>query len=314
MSELYTNNQHGARRARTRRRSKLPAMLFILLIAAGLLTFGILFMRDHLLLGTPAASAAKNGQFDIDFEELSELCANSVRAFQAEESDLLALHDAAEENPEYRREIEFLAAHISAYSQDAVNAAIISPEKTSFVLLEPFAERTYGDVKLDPSETEGVPFLLQYDSRWAFHPYGSSVMGYTACGPTCLSMAAIGVTGDGRYDPVYISDFAEKAGYYVWGTGTSWLLFTDGAAVLGLTGVIIPCDEATMRARLDAGEVLIASMTAGDFTKSGQFIVIHSYTGAGFRIYDPSSVERSEERWSFSRLQSQMAQLWSISG
>ena len=313
MSELYTNNQHYARRARTRRRSKLPAMLFILLIAAGLLTFGILFMRDHLLFGTSAGSAAKNGQFDIDFEELSELCADSENSFQASESDLQALHDTAEENPKYRREIEFLAAHISAYSQDAVNTAVISPEKTSFVLLEPFAERTYGGVRLDPSETEGVPFLLQYDSRWAFHPYGSSVMGYTACGPTCLSMAAIGVTGDGRYDPVYVSDFAEKAGYYVWGTGTSWLLFTDGAADLGLTGVIIPADESVMRSRLDAGEVLIASMTAGDFTKNGHFIVIHGYGGAGFSVYDPSSVERSGRSWSFSSLQSQMAQLWSIS-
>ena len=33
------------------------------------------------------------------------------------------------------------------------------------------------------------PYLLQYDSRWCFHGFGSSFMGFTACGPTCLSMA-----------------------------------------------------------------------------------------------------------------------------
>lgn len=312
MSEIYTNNPQYRRQARHRHRSKLPAMLLILLVAAGLLTLGILFMRDHLVSGAPDPAAAKNGQYDIDFEALSELCDSAGGTFQAAESDLSALRNTAAENPEYRREIVFLAEHISAYSQDAVNTALISPEKTAFVLLEPFEERTYGDVVLGPGETEGVPFLLQYDSRWAFHPYGSSVMGYTACGPTCLSMAAIGVTGDGRYDPVYVSDFAESSGYYVWGTGTSWLLFTDGAAELGLKGTIIPADESDMRARLDAGEVLIASMTAGDFTKNGHFIVIHDYTNAGFCIYDPSSVERSGESWSFSRLHGQMAQLWSI--
>lgn len=323
MAKTYTNNTQYRQpyRRYARRRSRAPKIFIILLLSAALLLLGFYLIKGRGLSGRLGRGTLPGGQeppdavqFGIDYESLEQKCESSQGGFQATEGELSALRELAEENPEYRKEIEFLTEHIDAYSQDAVNAVLVSPEKAAFVLLEPFEERTYGEVELSADELDGgVPFLLQYDSRWAFHPYGSSVMGYTACGPTCLSMAAIGVTGDGKYDPVYVSDFAEKAGYYVWGTGTSWLLFTEGAAALGLTGTIIPADENGMRARLDAGEVLIASMTEGDFTMNGHFIVIYDYTSSGFCVYDPSSVEKSELTWTFSRLQGQMAQLWSIS-
>lgn len=304
MPNIYTNNPQYRPR---RRRRVLPVMLLVLLVGALLLTLGTLVMKSWLFSGYAAPVP------DADLSRLETLCGESGGSFQPTEEDLAALKKAARDNARFREEIEFFIAHIRAYSQDAVNTVIVSPEKTAFVLMEPFADRTYGDIELTSDETEGVPFFLQYDARWAFHPYGSSVMGYTACGPTCLAMAAVGVTGDGTYDPVYVSDFAETSGYYVWGVGTSWLLFTDGAAQLGLTGEVIGTNRDEMCARLDSGEVLIASMTEGDFTKSGHFIVIYDHTLAGFRIYDPSSAERSGKTWNFDRLSGQTAQIWSIS-
>ncbi len=41
----------------------------------------------------------------------------------------------------------------------------------------------------------GIPLLLQTDSRWSNVPYGSSTIGISGCAPTCLSMAAIALTG-----------------------------------------------------------------------------------------------------------------------
>lgn len=304
MPNIYTNNPRYRPR---RRRRVFPVMLLVLLVGALLLTLAALALKSWLFSGYSAPLP------DADLARLEVLCRESGGNFQPSEEDMASLKKAARENARYREELEFLIEHVGAYSQDAVNTAIISPEKTAFVLMEPFADRTYGDVELTAGETQGIPFFLQYDARWAFHPYGSSVMGYTACGPTCLSMAAVGLTSDGTYDPVYVSDLAEAGGYYVWGVGTSWLLFTDGAAELGLTGEVIAVDRDEMCARLDAGEVLIASMTAGDFTKNGHFIVIYDHTLAGFRIYDPSSAERSGKTWSFQRLSGQTAQIWSIS-
>lgn len=211
MAKTYTNNPQYRQpyRRYARRRSRAPKIFIILLLGAAALVLGFYLIKGSGFSGAFGRGTLPDGQeppdavqFEIDYENLEQQCGSSGGDFQATESDLMALRELADENPAYRKEIEFLIEHIYAYSQDAVNAVLVSPEKTAFVLLEPFEERTYGDVELSADELSGgVPFLLQYDNRWAFHPYGSSVMGYTACGPTCLSMAAIGVTGNGKLRP-----------------------------------------------------------------------------------------------------------------
>ena len=249
----------------------------------------------------------------MDLSELSNLITDDMYTFTANQSDIDELYKVAEEYPKYREKINFFVEHIGAYSQTGVVTILMAPEKTDFVLLEPFIkdEGSAYDAEIGVQDGE-IPFLIQYDSRWAFHTYGSSAMGNTACGPTCLSMAAIGLTGNTEYTPPYVSDFATNNGYYVQGAGTAWSLFTDGAASFGLFGEAIPLDENTMRNRLDNGEVIIASMLEGDFTRGGHLIIIHSYGTNGFRVYDPSSIERSGKAWSYEKLHPQFAQLWSL--
>lgn len=262
--------------------------------------------------GSLFASDTLVTDFQLDYSKLEDSLSERGQISSPSQDELNALRSVSEQYPQYREETEFFASHAGYYSQEAINTVIMAPEKTAFVLLEPFTPPQTKDVKLKASKGS-VPFLLQYDSRWAFYPYGSSVMGYTACGPTCLSMAAIGLTGDGSLTPIYISDFSEREGYYVSGVGTAWSLFTEGAAQLGLRGEVISNDEFEMKSRLDSGEVLILSMTTGDFTKNGHFIVVHGYDSEGFQVYDPSCVERSNVSWSFDRLYYQIAQVWSFS-
>ena len=45
---------------------------------------------------------------------------------------------------------------------------------------------------------------------------------------------------------------------------------------------------------------------------AGHFIVIYGYGIGEFRVYDPSSVARSGETWSYARLEPQIAQLWCL--
>ena len=200
------------------------------------------------------------------------------------------------------------------HAQEAVKTALQGGEKLDFALLMPFRGEDAGGVNAVITADAGeIPYLIQYDTRWAYHAYGSSVMGITACGPTCLSMAAIGLTGDAGLTPARIADWAEDAGYYVDGAGTAWSLFTDGAAQLGLRSEAIAADEDGMKSRLDAGEVLIASMLPGDFTTSGHFVVIVDHGLFGFNVYDPNSISLSSRAWSFDKLEPQIAQLWSFS-
>ena len=189
---------------------------------------------------------------------------------------------------------------------------LISPEKIDFVLVEPFTTETVsGQAEVTAKKGE-VPYLLQYDDRWGFHPYGSSCIGYTGCGPTCLSMAVIGLTGDTSATPDVISDFSEANGYYVPGSGTSWSLFTDGAASFGVQGWVIGTDEDTMRDCLQRGGVLVASMLPGDFTRVGHFILLVDCGVSGIRVYDPNCVEHSQRWWSYDELAGQIAQVWCL--
>ena len=164
-------------------------------------------------------------------------------------------------------------------------------------------------ISLTPGE---IPYLLQYDSRWAYHRYGSSYMGYTACGPTCLSMAALALTGNSAYTPPYVADWAEANGHYVPGAGTAWTLFTSGAAAFGLNGQAISAGRTDLAERLERGEIIVASMLPGDFTTSGHFILIVSSEALGFRVYDPNSMALSRRYWTYDDLAPQIAQLWSI--
>lgn len=314
MANTYKKDLAPRRTKKKTKKKRGGTVLFLLFIAIAV--FIILKIDDgSSLLDSKVAVPSDNIQtnFEVNLDELSALITDDMYTFTAEQSDIDGLYKVAEEYPEYGDKIKFFIKHIGAYSQMAVSTILMAPEKIDFILLEPFSNGDDGAYEAEISIKEGeVPFLIQYDSRWAFHTYGDSAMGNTACGPTSLSMVAIGLTGNTEYTPTYVSDFAMNNGYYVNGSGTAWSLFTDGATYFGLIGEAIPLDKDTMCNRLNNGEEIIASMMAGDFTRGGHLIVIHGYGSGGFEVYDPSSIERSEKTWSFDRLNSQIAQLWSF--
>lgn len=80
-----------------------------------------------------------------------------------------------------------------------------------------------------------------------------------------------------------------------------------------MQGTETPLDENTMKAQLDEGHPIIASMRPGDFTTEGHFIVIYGYDEEGFLVHDPNSRLRSEEEWTFQTLYPQIKNLWAYS-
>lgn len=156
-----------------------------------------------------------------------------------------------------------------------------------------------------------VPTLFQWDRRWGYDAYGEENIGLAGCGPTCLSMAYIYLTGDTTKNPRVMAEFAEENGYYT-EEGTSWSLWTEGADKLGLIGGEISLDESIMKSRLDAGQVIVCSMAPGDFTTTGHFILIRGYGKDGFYVNDPNHKSNSEKTWSFKELQKQIKCLWAL--
>lgn len=156
-----------------------------------------------------------------------------------------------------------------------------------------------------------VPLLMQWDKRWGYDSYGDGMIGLEGCGPTCLTMAYLYLTGDTGMNPRSMAEFAYENGYYTM-EGTSWSLWTEGVKSLGLSGVQLSLSESSMKQALDDGGLIVCSMRPGDFTTKGHFILICGYDKNGFFVKDPNRRSNSEKQWDYPRLSSQIKNLWKL--
>ena len=171
------------------------------------------------------------------------------------------------------------------------------------------------DVKLDTNnliEYEGV-YLMQTDPRWAYEDYGNKDMGITGCGPTSLAMVYMTLTGKTDISPVDIARFSEENGYYIEGVGSSWDLMIEGPNEFGFSSREVPLSRRVLINELDMGNILILSLGPGDFTSSGHFIVVTGYEESGFHVFDSNSWINSSKVWGYTKLQSQIKNVWSFS-
>ena len=152
------------------------------------------------------------------------------------------------------------------------------------------------EIDHERGQPAGGALLLQWDERWGYRSYGSGLIGYTGCGPTCLSMVALYLTVDANCDPGTVAQYAQQQGYYVEGSGTAWELMATGCAHFGLKSEEIGLDGRDGYAAAADGKVLICSMGPGDFTDGGHYIVLTGHSDAGFSICDPNSPKRSAPR------------------
>lgn len=187
-----------------------------------------------------------------------------------------------------------------------------NPETRDFVL--GYASREKADVEIDLSDDvkDGeIPLFLQWDKRWGYETYGDDFLAVTGCGPTCLAMVRCGLGGDTKWDPYAVACMAQQNGYYVDGSGSSWELMSSGAEKIGLISETVPFDEEHILAYLNAGQPIICSVGAGDFTTTGHFIVLCGTDADGkLVIHDPNSRKNSEKTWDLERIMGQIKNLW----
>ncbi len=136
------------------------------------------------------------------------------------------------------------------------------------------------------------------------------MIGLAGCGPTCMSMVAVGLTGDRSYTPDYVADYASSAGYYVDSVGTSWAFFTHAAGYFGLESETLMADENVVLRKLDEGDPIIASMGPGVFTTEGHYIVLVRERHGWITIRDPNNRALSAKVWKFEDLLPQIRNLW----
>lgn len=211
----------------------------------------------------------------------------------------------------------FLKKHnltMDDYTETMIENYAKYPETREFILnypLEKDKEHVADISWADPSE--GVPLFLQFDERWGYTEYGSSVCGVAGCGPTSLSMVAYYLTGDTKYTPAYMMEFSTKDGHVGQNGGTQWTLFSKGAKNLGFKVEELPLSETTLVKRLQKGIPVVLSVGPGDFTQNGHYIVLVGYKDGKIKVNDPFSKANSEKEYTYAQLEPQIRNLWAIS-
>ena len=198
------------------------------------------------------------------------------------------------------------------YPQFIIDLYERNPETRDFVMNYPYRkEQTIDLSRFDRSQ--GVPLFLQWDPMWGYSDYGSSCVGITGCGPTCLAMVGYYLTGDPNMTPDQVAGFAERKGYYEKGYGSSWTLISKGSGRLGLTATEVPLVKKKMTDALEAGHPVILALGKGDFTTTGHYIVLTGYQDGAFTVNDPNSPIRSAQTWTYEQLVGQIRNIWEIS-
>ncbi len=155
-----------------------------------------------------------------------------------------------------------------------------------------------------------VPKLYQRDPAWASARYGNDDFAESGCGPTCMAMVYVALTGRDDMLPTDMGALSERMGC-VSKDGTAWTFMTEGAAQVGLTAEELPADEMSVRQALLSGSFVICSMGPGDFTTTGHFIVLVGIDQDGRLIVrDPNSPERTGRAWDFDAVLGQSLNLW----
>lgn len=202
-------------------------------------------------------------------------------------------------------------ASVKGYPEGVIELLDKNEETVDFV--EAYEEKkdlpaveTVGDV-----EAQGeIPLFIQWDERWGYAPYGDSIVAVSGCGPTCMSMVVVGLTGDVKATPAKIAAYGTQKGYLDEENNTYWEFMKEAGKNWGLSCYESDVTEEQVMAELKAGHPIICSVGPGDFTKNGHFIVLAGYVDGKIKVNDPFSTTTSSKLWEFDRIKSQTKAMW----
>lgn len=172
--------------------------------------------------------------------------------------------------------------------------------------------------------TGGNVEMVYYDQgaeQWAQQPYGTDQIGGYGCGPTAMAMVVSSMTQE-RMDPAQMAQWAVDNGYWARKQGSYRSIVQGTAEAFGLTAQPAQCDTVqALRLELAAGNIMVALMGPGHFTKRGHFIILRGVTLDGsILVADPNGEERSLLLWDAQLILDELsasrdsgAPLWTIS-
>lgn len=111
------------------------------------------------------------------------------------------------------------------------------------------------------SYVEGqIPQLLQWDERWGYASYGTSIVAVSGCGPTCMAMVAAGLNKDPSITPAKVAAYGTENHYVDEDNNTYWAFMREAGGNWNLSSYEGVLTEAQVSAELAAGHPIICSV------------------------------------------------------
>lgn len=222
-------------------------------------------------------------------------------------------------------QIETILLNMQDYPDWLLEHMIAQPETIDWVVEYPEymkkSEEEINQIALEPVDLEQyemhgqIPIFYQWTSTWGYAKYGEEQIAIDGCGPTCLAMVAVGLTGDTSYTPKKVADISMEIGTYLPDTGTTWDLMEKGPAQMGFQSWQMKSWSASaILQELESGHPVICSMKEGNFTTQGHFIVLAGVAEDGkVLVNDPNSKVRTQTEWDAQELLDQTKGMWAFS-
>lgn len=222
-------------------------------------------------------------------------------------------------------QIETILLNMQDYPDWLLEHMIAQPETIDWVVEYPEymkkSEEEINQIALEPVDLEQyeihgqIPIFYQWTSTWGYAKYGEEQIAIDGCGPTCLAMVAVGLTGDTSYTPKKVADISMEIGTYLSDTGTTWDLMEKGPGQMGFQSWQMKSWSASaILQELQSGHPVICSMKEGNFTTQGHFIVLAGVAEDGkVLVNDPNSKVRTQTEWDAQELLDQTKGMWAFS-
>ncbi|MGL5695106.1 MAG: hypothetical protein ACRCXA_13570, partial [Peptostreptococcaceae bacterium] len=119
------------------------------------------------------------------------------------------------ENSKEYPKISQILNNINSYPMSLINLASNNIETIDFVAdYINYSTKITEEISIkEDYKTGEIPLFIQWDKRWGYDKYGDEFIAVNGCGPTCLAMVAVGLTGDTEINPKVITNYSEKNGY-----------------------------------------------------------------------------------------------------
>ena len=206
-----------------------------------------------------------------------------------------------------------IAANANQYSDTRlITLALNEPTAVEFVANYPSASKS-SMAYTDTVAKGSFPQLYTWDQRWGNVDYAGSALAVTGSGPTCLSMAYMGLVGNGNKTPADIAALATSDNLATGDEGTSGDFFTKEATGLSLTCTKYESSEDSLVTLLTNGAAVIVQLKANTVTTQAHWALVVGRNGNGSAIlYDPTSTAASTHEWDTATIASDASTMYGL--